>query len=714
MARRRSPTPRFFEKYPGLNQRTNDTWTTRYYHRKQDSIINMMGLNTSPDDFHKKEGSSPFLRNVRYMGEREVDQRAQVMSRKGAALIGTVGEDKIPKDISAGQAYLEIYEGKAIQYQVIHNKRLTGISLHLYNKESAEGFMKVTVRDPATSVELANGVVDLKKVSTTSYSHHEIRFIRSVIDTRVKVRIEILDDVDNSDMAVEKPRRSVRILSTVENTHEFATYDLPNANEVLQEIPYVFQSGGTAPLTGVLINDWETMPRSKDFVFNGQKHMIFPVKRDGVIELYKTNLLTKEITLVTNLVSNEAKVVRFAQAEGYLYYVDGISPLRRINLTTLAAEDAIPKVEEITVPDVNPASLTAKVGGSLIHFLQNHIYISGFKDDPNLVIVSLIDDIKPRFDQYNDRFYSPDQSPELSAGNPITAFADYSDYLIVWRQNDLTLYSAGSGYETGGTSSTTPEGTLGVLNQEAVAQGKNNIYFFNSVEGVCRFGGSVYRNVSSDIENTIKGIKNPEAVFMLYQNKRVHMFFSLNGDVPDMRLYYYTELEGNTTLPWYLDTNTPVSSAVADKRTNAIYAVHSEVAAVMDMDSQFTDFDSYIEMEYHTQYRLPTTATAEGWCYVRRIHVHEIANSTHSLYIGVDIDHQDRPYVWRYYVEATVNQDVNPDAIFPQAAEAGNVTVSIPAYIKCRRYQVRLKRYCYKDTAEVTGANIEYDNKDAI
>lgn len=713
MARRGSPTPRYFERNPNVYARTTDTYTSRYYHRKQDPLFDLIGLSTAPDDFHKQPGSSPHLANARYMGEREEDQRAQVMSRKGAKLVGSIGEDIIGKDPATGDAYLEIHEGKAIEYEILHNKRLVGMFLHLYNKERATGYLKITIRDVDTKRELANAVINSEAMSTIDYFEHEVRFIQTVVPTRVLVRIEVLDDVDNTDDAPEYERRSIRILSTTSGNHRYANYELPNTNEALEEIPYTFTNAHIAPLTGIIVNDWETMPRSEEFVHDSQPYIIFPVRRDGLVELYRSNTKTDEVTFVTALVDKRATAVRFAQAEGYLYYVDGYSPLRRINLTTLVAEDAVPKQAEITVPDVTIASLTAKVGGSLIHFKTNRLYVSGFKDDPNLVIVTLIDDIKPRFDQFNDRFYSPDQSPERSAGNPITALGDASDYMIVWRQNDLSLYSAGSGYEAGGTSQITPEGAaLGVLNQEAVAQGKNNVFFFNPVEGVVRFGGSVNRNISGDIENLIKKIKHPESVFMLYQNKRLHVFFSYTEKTPDSRFYYYTELEGRN--PWYFDNNTPISSAVANKKTGEIFAMHSQVAALMNMDQQFTDFDSIIKLEYNTQYRVPSTASPDGWCYVRRIHVHEIANSTHSLYVGLDIDHKDKPIVWRRYVRASVDPAVNPDAVFQHTAEPGNVVISIPMYVKARRYQVRIVRYCYKDTAEVMGVSVEYDNKDAL
>jgi hypothetical protein len=339
--------------------------------------------------------------------------------------------------------------------------------------------------------------------------------------------------------------------------------------------------------------------------------------------------------------------------------------------------------------------------------------LSGYKDDPTLVLMSLIDDIKPRFTQFNDRFYSPDQSPEASAGSPVTALASQSDYLIIFRIDGTSMYDRGGSTILEDASQVTPEGAgLGVLNQEAVCQGNNNIYFYNPIEGVQRFGGSVNRTVSGDIENLLSRIQNKDKVFMIYQNQRVRMYFSFDGVVPDSCLYYYAELEGQ--LPWYMDVNTPISSAVASKDDKTIYAVHSQVPSTMEVDAAFTDFDSYIVLEYHTQYRIPPTSDPSGYTILKRLHLHEIVDTTHSVFIGLDIDHQDTPIVWRRFVEAISNEVPNPDAVFQHTAEPGTSVIDIMMYVRCRNYQVRLKRYCYKDQGEVLGVQMEYGNKEAI
>ena len=60
-------------------------WPTRYYQRKQTGsmVVALSGLNTTSDDFAKRQGESPYLWNARLNGTEEKRKRAQSMSRMG-------------------------------------------------------------------------------------------------------------------------------------------------------------------------------------------------------------------------------------------------------------------------------------------------------------------------------------------------------------------------------------------------------------------------------------------------------------------------------------------------------------------------------------------------------------------------------------------------------------------------------------------------------
>lgn len=715
MARRRV-FPRHWEKHASVYARTTDTWTTRYYNRKQDPIFNLLGLSTAPDDFHKPEGSSPYLTNIRHMGEREEEQRAQSMSRKGAELVVALGEDIFDRNPDEANTYLSLFEGRAIEWELTHSRKLTGISLHLQNFDKVVGALEITVRHPDTKQELANAVLITDDISENRFTNYRLRFIQDVPQTRVLIRARIIDSLTDEERESGEQPKSLRILAIAGGEHQRADYRLPNVNDALEEEPYTWETVPLLPLAGTMVNDWEILKRPEEFRTAGVRHLAVPVRHDGIVEIWGVNLETKVPYVITSLVNSSAQSVRFAQAEGFLYYVDG-ERLKRINLTTMEAEVVVPKAEDITVPGVNPGQLTAKEGATLIHYFKNRIYLSGFKDDPNFVQVSLIDSVKPRFDQFNDGFYSPDQSPELSTDSPITAMADINDYVVIFRTDGLSAYDYGSGTSASDSRQVTPEGAqLGVENPECVTKANNNLYFYNKKVGLVRFAGSVNRTLGSDIENLISKIKNHDNVSVAWDDaaKAVRIYCSFDGEQNDRCIYYYSELEGR--LPFYMDTNTPVSTAVQATDQDVLYGFHSGVANVMIIDSpnKYTDYDSYIVMEQHTQYRVPPTSDVSGTTYIRRLHLHELAGKRHSVYIALDVDHKDRPIVWRRFIDVPEEDAPNPDAVFQQTAEPGKVVISIPMYVACNMYQVRFKRYCYRDSGEILGVGIEYGDRKPI
>ena len=104
--------------YPDTYSRTTKPWQTRVGRRNRENATfsNLLGLNTAFDDLHKRDGDSPFLRNVRYMGNKQTVQRAQVTSRDGAKLLGI--KEYAVIDAYPEQYHIELWEGQAIEFNV--------------------------------------------------------------------------------------------------------------------------------------------------------------------------------------------------------------------------------------------------------------------------------------------------------------------------------------------------------------------------------------------------------------------------------------------------------------------------------------------------------------------------------------------------------------------------------------------------------------------
>ena len=89
MARRNSyPGDKWYQRPDQAYARTTG-WPTRYYQRKVTGsmVAALSGLNTTSDDFAKREGESPYLWNARLNGTEEKRKRAQSMSRMGQQFI---------------------------------------------------------------------------------------------------------------------------------------------------------------------------------------------------------------------------------------------------------------------------------------------------------------------------------------------------------------------------------------------------------------------------------------------------------------------------------------------------------------------------------------------------------------------------------------------------------------------------------------------------
>lgn len=719
---------RWFDRRPSLAYaRTSGVWQTRQGRRNRElaTFANLLGLNTSLDDMHKKDGESPYLRNVRYMGEKQIYQRAQAMSRYGQGFLKSIGDVKSYPDKSDAQTYIEVYEGKAIEFDIEFTKTLIGGMLYVQNIDGAKGALRVMLKKDADSEVICDAMINLEGVQKLDYDKKEFRFIQGVEETNIAggkatIRIEIIDDVDQ-DVCGSAPvkGRIVRLLATGEKNHRSANYELPNTDMCLHEQPYDFTQEPGQPLFGIRTNGLKPMLRGTLECCDKTQYLIFPVMNNGVVELYRQDVTNNgdpiKITLHAPIYA-ATKAVRFSkEMEGYIYYVDGESPLRRMKMCDWTTEDVVPLASEIdTTITTDPAELTAKPGASIIYKLRNRIYLGGFKDDPNFVQFSLIDGNGAQPKQYNEGFYSPDRSPKDSTCSPNVAFASLDTNLVVFRNDGNSVFSAPTGLEFGKAQQLdTFASNIGVANQESVVEGNGNIYLYNKTEGFRRFAGTDSSFQSIAIDNELRRIKDVNKVFLLAHGNKVRFWFDRNdsGHISH-QFVYHTILAGSS--PWYMDGNTPVQWAIGDQTSDMIYAMHSQYPAtfIVDKEDQFTDFDSSIKFEYDTQYKSP--GSLMGKTILRRVQVKVIANSTNSWFIGVDYDHRDNPVVWRKFVKGQEDTDTNEDAIFSNTADAGAYVINLMMRAQCRDFQVRVATYCYRSQAELLMIVGEYGGVDPL
>jgi hypothetical protein len=135
--------------------------------------------------------------------------------------------------------------------------------------------------------------------------------------------------------------------------------------------------------------------------------------------------------------------------------------------------------------------------------------------------------------------------------------------------------------------------------------------------------------------------------------------------------------------------------------------MHANYPAIYIVDSpdKYSDFDSSINMEYHTPYKSP--GNPNGWTMLRRTILNIIASGTNAWYIGLDFDHRDKPAVWRKYVQYQEDEGVPTEAVFDSNEQVGAKVINLMMRAKVRDYQVRIKVSTYDDPAMLTRISSE-------
>lgn len=768
------PNKKWFQKPEGPYARS-DSWSSRYYHRKTGGTImaNMAGLNVTDSDFTKKKGESPYLMNARLNGTKETRTRSQSMSRPGQKFMGVPEGSEIEqvRPMSEGINWFPVKEFATIRYEYKVSSRVTSIGLYLRakeNKDSSAHFIAI-IRDPETMVELCRAFVPVKDLGDEKL--YWFRLIKTA-SKDVLIDISLIDDVNRSGIPLNT---DVDVLFGGEDNHDIAVHEVPNLDKALRELPYKFERGVGAPLVSAKTTDWKTFPiwlQNGHFVSESKRWIaVGVIKGDGQKAVYKYPYLevlldgakhqriTGPITemIPPEKINQDATQIRMTQAGDALYFVDGYSKLQRVKLTDWTVEDAVPTSTDIlgfipkqyyyknnvifhdnkirrakvdfeagdtfSAADWDESDLSeysAWPGASLIYFLNNRLVVSGFyqdtvgatpKSEPNLVLLSSIDSIAPKYDFFNrsvEFFYTPDKAPSSTATSPITGFADLNDNLIVFMVDNLSFVSIPNGIEFGGSSQTTPVGAgFGALRQEHITQGRNNIYFYSTTEGVLRLGGSVSTPVSRPVDALLKRIIDPESVSLQLHKGMLRLYYREEGDHNNSCLYDYTSYATHRSY-WYRDDNTPVAYMNSDNGYDVELGVGSEYPCVIEADVQgSSDFDCAIVYEYHTNYM--SAPNKSNSIIVRRVHLTSMQDFDASIFLGLDIDHKDNPIVWRRFIEYNKPDSTDANDIFYDTQDRGSTTVSARILTNdADLVQLRVKQFCYDSQAGILQMGLEY------
>ena len=797
MARRNSYAGDKWYQRPGQAYARTAKWPTRYYQRKTtgSTVIALSGLNTTADDFAKRQGESPYIWNARLNGTEEKRKRAQSMSRMGQQFFCLPDgiEDTVVPD--AGDIKLAIKENHDLRWLMKAEGKTTRVGFRFsFDEAPAEDnhahLVVIIRRDDENKTEICRGVRSIQKLyEDWSEDENVIEWFRliTVPKDNFYIQLSLVDDMDNDGNFNEF---ELYVNSNGVANHEYADHKLPNLDEALREDPYVWEKGISRPVVCYSTTTAKTFPvwiqngyfsRGSErwgvlgAIVNGekklyaQKYIDIDYQTGGFKQVVDPTEPMREL-VPSEKINQNATQVRMAQAGNHLYFVDGYSALQRINLDDWIVDDAKPDMSQVdtfgftanmyyyanTIIIHNNhfqkakqdfqagdefdqenwdelddgSSITAWPGASLIYFLNNRLFLSGFRNatvgeqepkaEPNLVIMSSIDSVMPRYEMFNrsvEFFYVKDVSPSQSSTSPVTAFTNIGDYLGVFTADGFVIEQVESAVEFGGIAQSTPEGSqYGAIKQEHVVLGRNNIYFLNPSMGVMRTAGATATVISGPVDSEIQKLVSDE-------HKLENVSLVLTQDI--LRVYYNDEEEENTkalidyvSIPahksyWYRDNNVPVAYGFADSGYNISLAAHSQYPCLFYLEESLQDFDCAILYEYYTKYI--ATPDKLDHCIVRRIHVTTLQTFQSSVFIGLDYDHNNRPIVWRKFITPTDPGNFAPEDIFGDDQESGATNLNIRILTTDTRFvQLRLKQYCYDFQAEILMVGFEYGNRTVL
>ena len=298
-----------------------------------------------------------------------------------------------------------------------------------------------------------------------------------------------------------------------------------------------------------------------------------------------------------------------------------------------------PSTAKATYADARPV-----VGPSIICKHNNRIYLGGFQHDPNLVQVSQITEEGPDYNNYPYRFYVPDNAPQATSTDTVTAIVSYTkETLMIVSKNSFSIFTTNAKGVTLEDSMPSLQATYidgaGVQTPGDITNYQGVIYSFDPDEGIRRFTGAVWNAIPSSVKSLTDRVdmKKPRKLWG-YADK---LYFNYT-DVVDGRAKCLIWDKGMNyqQYPWFQDVDIPF----CDVRHNDdfdIIGIHPDYPCIMKLYAQDTwrRMDTPITFERHTKYvSLPGNANN---MIVNRVHNKVIANSNRWWWFSLCADENE-------------------------------------------------------------------------
>ena len=388
-----------------------------------------------------------------------------------------------------------------------------------------------------------------------------------------------------------------------------------------------------------------------------------------------------------------------------------------INVSYTVTTGGTKTIESIEYVDARPV-----LGASLIMFHNNRLFLSGFRNDPNLVQCSTIEEDGPDFTQFPYRFYTPNRSPYDTSLTPITAMVEYaSDQIMFLGKTFFTIFQTYSSKKTAGLEDGTPSqvstfiDSAGVQSQGDVVNYKGVVYSFDQKEGIRRYSGATWSKLPTTVDSHYDRVDmtKPRKIWG-YANKLYFNYIdSIDGKakclVWDMQMNYQQ-------YPWFQDVDIPFCDARFDE-TEELVGIHPDYPCIMRLYAEDTwaRLDTPIVFRRDTKYlNLPGNAAD---FIVKRAHVKIINNSNRWWWISLNGDKQnmtqfrghDKWYRQPVWDTITVTEPVETPFPFEDVFEENAIyRMSITNMrIRCSAVQIRVMAKTFRTQANLVSTELE-------
>ena len=388
-----------------------------------------------------------------------------------------------------------------------------------------------------------------------------------------------------------------------------------------------------------------------------------------------------------------------------------------ITVSYTVTEGGTKTIESIEFVDARPV-----VGASLIMFHNNRLFLSGFRNDPNLVQISSIEKDGPNFELFPYRFYTPNRSPYDTSLTPITAMVEYaSDQIMFLGKTFFTIFQTyGSSSSTGLEDSTPTQistyvDSAGVQSQGDVCNYKGVLYSFDQKEGIRRYSGATWSMLPTTVDSHYDRVDmtKPRKIWG-YANK---LYFNYTDSVDHRAKCLVWDMQMNyQQYPWFQDVDIPFCDARFDE-TEELIGIHPDYPCIMRLYAEdvWARLDTPIVFRRDTKYlSLPGNAAD---IIVKRIHVKVINNANRHWYISVNGDKQNMTQFrghdkwYRQPVWDTITAQEPPEAAFPFEdvyEENAIYRMSIIGMrLRCSAVQIRVKTKTFRRQANLVSVEAE-------